>query len=53
MGEHLLSRKWLRANKEVAYRIIINCTNTLETKNVSNYLYAIRCKWEKIIKELQ
>jgi hypothetical protein len=39
--------------EEIAYKKIINCTNTLEIRNIGSYLYKIKCKWEKRIKELQ
>jgi hypothetical protein len=40
-------------NEEVAYKIIINCTNTVELRNLDRYLYKIKCKWENRIKEFQ
>jgi hypothetical protein len=40
-------------NEEIAYKKIINCTNTLEIRNIGSYLYKIKCKREKRIKELQ
>jgi hypothetical protein len=52
LREYLLSRKWLRVNEVAAYRKIINCTNTLEIRNIGSHLYNIRCKWENIIKEI-
>jgi hypothetical protein len=48
-----MSRKWQRINPEVAYKKIINCTNTVEIWNLGGYLYKIKCKWENRIKELQ
>jgi hypothetical protein len=30
LREHLLSRRWQILNEELAYRKIINCTNTVE-----------------------
>jgi hypothetical protein len=53
LREHLLSRKWQRINEELAYKIIINSTNTIELRNLGRYLYKIKCKWENGIKELQ
>jgi hypothetical protein len=53
LREHLLSRKWQIINEELAYNKIINCTNTVELRNLGKYLYKIRRKWENIIKELQ
>jgi hypothetical protein len=31
--EHLQSRKWQTVNGEIAYKTIINCTNTLQIRN--------------------
>jgi hypothetical protein len=53
LREHLLSKKWHIINKEQAYKKIINCTNAIELKNLSRYLYKIKCKWENRIKKLQ
>jgi hypothetical protein len=50
---HLLSRKWQIINEEPAYKKIINCTNTVELRNLGRYSYKIKCKWENKIKELQ
>jgi hypothetical protein len=47
---HLLSRKWQIINEELAYMKIINCTNTVELRNLDGYLYKIKCKWENRIK---
>jgi hypothetical protein len=52
LREHLRSRKWLTGNEEIAYKKIINCTNTLEIWNVGSYFYKIRCKGKKRVKEL-
>jgi hypothetical protein len=46
--EQFLSRKWVTANEEVAYKRILNCTNVVEL-NIEKYLYKIRCKWENKI----
>jgi hypothetical protein len=43
---HILSRKWQIINEELAYKKIINCTNTIELRNLVRYLYKIKCKWE-------
>jgi hypothetical protein len=51
LREHLLSRKWQIINEELAYKKIINCTNTVELRNLGRYLYKIKCKWENRIKE--
>jgi hypothetical protein len=51
LREHLLSRKWQIINEEVAYKKIIICTNTVDLRNLGRYLYKIKCKWEKRIKE--
>jgi hypothetical protein len=53
LKEHFLSRKWLTINEEIAYNKIINCTNTLEIRNIGMYLYKIICKWENRFKKLQ
>jgi hypothetical protein len=53
LREHLLSRKWLIINEELAYKNIINCTNTVELRNLGRYLYKIKCKWENTIKGFQ
>jgi hypothetical protein len=53
LTEHFLSRKWQIINEELAYEKIINCTNTVELRNLSRYLYKIKCKWENRIKEFQ
>jgi hypothetical protein len=37
-------------NEEVAYKKIINCTNTLVIMNIGSYLYKIKCKRENRIK---
>jgi hypothetical protein len=42
--EHLLSRKWQIINKELACKKIINCTNTVQLRNLDIYLYKIKCK---------
>jgi hypothetical protein len=48
-----LSRKWQTINEELSYKIIINCTNSVELRNLGRYLYKIKCKWENRIKEFQ
>jgi hypothetical protein len=53
LREHFLSRKWQIINEELAYKKIINCTNTVELRNLGIYLYKIKCKWENRIKEFQ
>jgi hypothetical protein len=53
LREHLLSRKWQIINEELAYKKIINCTNTAELRNLGRYLYKIKCKLENRIKEFQ
>jgi hypothetical protein len=40
-------------NEELAYKKIINCTNTVELRNFGTYLYKIKRKWENRIKEYQ
>jgi hypothetical protein len=44
LREHLLSRKLQIINEEIAYKKIINCTNTLELRNLGRYLYNIKSK---------
>jgi hypothetical protein len=39
----IVEHKWLIFNKNVAYKIIIDCTNTVEIRNTEKY-------WTKIIK---
>jgi hypothetical protein len=53
LREHLLSRKWRIINEELAYKEIINCTNTVELRNLGRYLYKIKFKWKNRSKELQ
>jgi hypothetical protein len=53
LREHLLSRKWQIINEDIAYKKIINCTNTVEIGNLGGYLYKIKWKWKNKIKELQ
>jgi hypothetical protein len=48
--EQFFSIKWLVRNDEVAYkRLLINCTNVVELRDIGKYLYKIRCKWENKI----
>jgi hypothetical protein len=42
LREHFLSRKWQIINEELAYKKIINCTNTVELRNLCRYLYKIK-----------
>jgi hypothetical protein len=49
----LLSRKWQIINEELAYKKIINCTNTVELLHLGTYLYKVKYKWGNRIKELQ
>jgi hypothetical protein len=53
LREHLLSRKWQIINEELAYKKIINCTNTVELSNSGRYLCRTKCKWESRIKEFE
>jgi hypothetical protein len=53
LRENPLSRKWQIINEELEYNKIINCTNTVELRNLGRYLYKIKSKWENRIKELQ
>jgi hypothetical protein len=50
--KQLLSRKWLTVNEESAYKKIINCTNAVKLRNIGNYRYKVRCKWENKIRNL-
>jgi hypothetical protein len=52
LREHLLSRKWQIINEELAYKKIINITNTVEIKTLGRYLYTIKSKWKNRMKEL-
>jgi hypothetical protein len=47
LRENLLSRKLLTMNEETAYKKIINCTNTLEIKNIGSYCIKLNAN-EKI-----
>jgi hypothetical protein len=47
-----LSIKWFVVNEELAYKKIINCTNAVELRNIGNYLYKTRRKWENKIRNL-
>jgi hypothetical protein len=42
LREHLLSRKWLTANEEIACKKIINCTSTLELRKAGSNLYKVK-----------
>jgi hypothetical protein len=53
LREHLLSKKWQIIKEELAYKKTINCTNTIDLRNLGRYLYKIKCKWENRIKEFQ
>jgi hypothetical protein len=53
LRKHLLSRKWQTINEEIAYKKMINSSNTLEIRNICSYLYKIKCKLENRIKESQ
>jgi hypothetical protein len=53
LREHLLSRKLQIIDEELAYKKIINGTNTVELRDLDRYLYKIKCKWENRIKEFQ
>jgi hypothetical protein len=50
--ELVLSRKWLRLNEWIVFKKIINCTNSIELRNIGSYLYKIKCKWENKIRNL-
>jgi hypothetical protein len=53
LRKHLLSRKWQIIKGELAYKKIISCANTVDTRNLGRLFYKIKCKWENRIKELQ
>jgi hypothetical protein len=44
LKENLLSKNWHVIHEELAYKKIINCTNTVEVRNLGRYLYIIKCK---------
>jgi hypothetical protein len=50
LREHNVSRKWQIMNEELTHKKIINCSNTVEIRNLGRYLYKIKCKWESRIK---
>jgi hypothetical protein len=50
--EHFLSRKWLRLNKWIVSKKVINCNNGIEVSNIGSYLYKIKLKWENKIRNL-
>jgi hypothetical protein len=52
-AERTAPEKEMAGNKELAYKKIINCTNTVELRNLGTYLYKIKCKWENRITEFQ
>jgi hypothetical protein len=53
LRERLLNRKWQTINEEISYKKIINCTKTVQIRNLGSYLYKIKFKWENRIEELQ
>jgi hypothetical protein len=50
--EQFSSRKWRRLNEWIVLNKIINCTNSIELRNIVSYLYKIKCKWENKIRNL-
>lgn len=42
--ETIFNRKLFTFNEGVAYYRIINCTNTVDLKNIRTHLHKIRCK---------
>jgi hypothetical protein len=50
--DQFLSRKWLRLNELIVLKKIINCNNSIELRNIENYLYKIKCKWDNRIRNL-
>jgi hypothetical protein len=39
-------------NEGIAYKKIIKCTNITKLRNIGNYLYKTKCKWENKIRNL-
>jgi hypothetical protein len=50
--EQFLSRKWLMLNEWTVFKKIINCTNSIELRNIGIHLCKIKCKWENKIRNL-
>jgi hypothetical protein len=50
--EQFLNRRWLRLNELIVLKKIINCNNSIELRNIVNYLYKIKCKWDNRIRNL-
>jgi hypothetical protein len=50
--EQFFSRKWLGLNELIVLRKIINCNNSIVLRNIGNYLYKIKCKWDNRIRNL-
>jgi hypothetical protein len=50
--EQFLSRKWLRLNEWIVFKKIINCNSIIDLRNIRNYLYKIKLKWENKIRNL-
>jgi hypothetical protein len=48
--ERFLNRKLLRLNELIVLNKIINCNNSIELRNIGNYLYKIKCKWDNRIR---
>jgi hypothetical protein len=44
LRENFLSRKWQTTNEELAYMKIINCTNTVELRNLGRYFTKLNGK---------
>jgi hypothetical protein len=49
--EQFLRRKWLRLNEWIVFKKI-NCTNSIESRNIGSYLYKIKLKLENKIRNL-
>jgi hypothetical protein len=50
--EQFLNRKWLRLNELIVLKKIINCNNSIELRDIGNYLHKIKCKWDNRIRNL-
>jgi hypothetical protein len=50
--EKLIQDKWLRMNKEVAYRKIMKMTNRTHIQNLGKYLDIVKNKWFNKIKDM-
>jgi hypothetical protein len=44
-----LSAEWLKINKELAYKKIIECNNVNKLRDLRMYFYRGNCRWENVI----